>query len=922
MKKEVGLSILFFLIGYFSFAQDFTVKGILVDKETNNPLPGITVVMQNAIDTNVTKASITDSRGKFAFNGYFQQGFTLVFTAVGYEPLVKRMLQFNTETTAIDFGAIGLSRMSKELDAVVVRARPPLAQQKGDTLQFNASQFKTNPDASSEDLVRKVPGITVENGEVRAQGQVVRRVTLDGRELFGDDAIAALRNLPAEVVDKIQVLDRLSDQDKASGVTTGETQKEINIVTRVNMRNGQFGRVFAGYGTNNRYLVGGNNTILRGNRRISVVALANNVNRQNFSSQDLLGVTGGENGRGGNFQNANNFTVGQQNGINKTTAVGINYSDNWGDKMRVSGSYFFNRGENITSQVTNIQYFSTTIPDIHQTRNSISKNDNNRFNFRMEYNLDSFNKIIVTPNISFQKNNSNSLRHNQSVLSGQLLNDTKNSTHSDRSGASFNNTIFYSHRFYKPGRNFSINLNTAYNKREGVSYLDVLRTVYTNNISDDTTERRFTDQFNNGSQLSTNISYTEPLGKKSQLQVSYNPSYSKNTSEQEVYDYNTGTGKYSIFRDSLTNVFDNDTRVQNAGLAYRLGDVNNQFTAGVNYQNTTMENERTFPSVVSINKKFSNFLPNAMMRLKLSRNSTIRLHYRTATNTPWITQLQDVVNPNNRPFLSSGNPNLKQQYTHILSSNYRFTNTASGILLVGDLFAQKTDDYITNATYSLFGSDSAIGNGEVLKPGEQLTKPVNLDGYMNLRSYLTFAMPVKWIKSNLNLNGGIAYVKQPGLINSRQSMSNNVTFSLGTVLASNISEFVDFTISYSANFNTVHNDLRADLNQKYFSHSGGLQFHLLSQKGWFLHNDINNRLYTGLGEGFNQNFWLWNAGIGKKFLKDKKGELKVSVFDLLKQNRSVNRTILDDGGIRDDRNVVLTQYFMLTFTYNLRNWRS
>ena len=183
-------------------------------------------------------------------------------------------------------------------------------------------------------------------------------------------------------------------------------------------------------------------------------------------------------------------------------------------------------------------------------------------------------------------------------------------------------------------------------------------------------------------------------------------------------------------------------------------------------------------------------------------------------------------------------------------------------------------------------------------------------------------MPVKWIKSNLNLNGGIAYVKQPGLINSRQSMSNNVTFSLGTVLASNISEFVDFTISYSANFNTVHNDLRADLNQKYFSHSGGLQFHLLSQKGWFLHNDINNRLYTGLGEGFNQNFWLWNAGIGKKFLKDKKGELKVSVFDLLKQNRSVNRTILDDGGIRDDRNVVLTQYFMLTFTYNLRNWRS
>ena len=159
MKKKPGLIILFFLVSYFSFAQDLTVQGILVDKETNNPLAGITVVMRNAIDNNVTKTSLTDLKGRFAFNEYFQQGFTLVFTAVGYERLIKRTQELNAKTTAIDFGTIGLSRMSKELDAVVVTARPPLAQQKGDTLQFNASQFKTNPDASSEDLVRKVPGI-------------------------------------------------------------------------------------------------------------------------------------------------------------------------------------------------------------------------------------------------------------------------------------------------------------------------------------------------------------------------------------------------------------------------------------------------------------------------------------------------------------------------------------------------------------------------------------------------------------------------------------------------------------------------------------------------------------------------------------------------------------------------------------------
>lgn len=946
MAKKIAFSTIFLLTVLFLNAQSFTLTGKLQDDETKSAVRGATVVLKSASDTNFTKTSFTDSSGAFSFTDLKRDLFTIRFSSVGYASMLRTARIDSTDVAIKDLGIIIFPKSAKELAGVTVVGRTPPAQQKGDTLQFNASEFKTNPDASSEDLVRKVPGITVENGEVKAQGETVRRVTLDGRELFGDDATAALRNLPAEVVDKIQVFDRLSDQDRASGVTTGETQKEINIVTKANMRNGQYGRVYAGYGTDDRYMAGGNSTILKENRRISLVGLSNNVNQQNFSSQDLLGVTssgggggrgnfggggqrggggprggggGGGNFGGGNFGGGGNFLVGQQNGINKTNAFGINYSDNWGKKMRISGSYFFNNSENTTSQLTNTEYFSTNLPNINQTTNSITRNTNHRFSLRMEYTIDSFNRLIITPNASLQKNNSNSVRDNESILSGKLVNETNNATSSDRSGLNFNNNILYSHSFRKRGRNFSINLNTAYNSQDGESYLDVLRRVYTNGTPEDTTERRFTDQYSNGLRLSGNISYTEPLSQKSQLQVTYQPSYSKNTSEQEVFDYNIGSGKYSTFRDSLTNVFDNYTKTQNAGLAYRLGDMNNQFTVGVNYQNTQLENERTFPSPLNTNKRFSNILPNAMLRFKLSAKSNMRLFYRTSTNTPSVTQLQDVVNPNNRPFLTAGNPDLKQQYSQFVNTNYTYTNTAKGIVFVANLFAQKIDDYITNATYSVVNGDSSIGNGEVLKFGEQLTKPVNIDGYTNLRSFLTFAVPLKFIKSNLNMNGGLSYSKQPGLINSQENTSKNYTYSLGTVVASNVSQYIDFNISYTANFNKVSNDMRPDLDQKYFSHVGGLQFNLLSKTGWFFQNDLNNRVYTGLGEGFNQNFWLWNLGVGKKFLKDRKGELKLSVFDLLKQNRSISREITDSY-IQDVSNRVLTQYFMLTFTYNLRNF--
>jgi hypothetical protein len=306
-----------------------------------------------------------------------------------------------------------------------------------------------------------------------------------------------------------------------------------------------------------------------------------------------------------------------------------------------------------------------------------------------------------------------------------------------------------------------------------------------------------------------------------------------------------------------------------------------------------------------------------MWRKKISLHSSINLFYRANTNFPSVTQLQDVVNSSNLLSLSMGNPDLKQSYNHFLSARYTFTNTQKGQSFFANIFLQAQQNYISNATY-IASADSIIEQDNKLYAGSQLTKPVNLDGYKSLRSFFIFSQPVKFIKSNINLSTGFTYTTLPALRNDIKSMTDNYTYSAGIVIASNISEYIDFNLSYNANFNNAKNSIQQQ-DDRYINQVVGIQANLLSKSGWFLQNDVNNQTYSGLSAGYNQSYWLWNAAIGKKFLKNKVGELKLSAFDLLKQNQSITRTV-DPIYIVDSQSKVLQQYFMLTFTYSLKNF--
>lgn len=733
MIKPFTLSLLTVFITLIANAQTNSIRAVVMDQTDSTVLRGITVLLQQRKDSSVIARTVSDSAGRFNFFNLEADSFIIKTEAAGYQDHISLVFLQSSET---DLGTLFLARKGTDLDNVTVVAKTPPVSQKGDTVQYNASQYKVNADATAEELIKKMPGITVDRaGAVTAQGEQVRKVTVDGKDFFGDDATAALKNLPAEVIDKIQVFDRLSDQAQFTGFDDGNTNKSINIVTKTGVSNGQFGRVYAGYGTEGRYAAGGNASFFKGDRRWSFAGLFNNINQQNFSNEDLLGVTssagggrqgggnrGGGNRGGGGGGNANNFLVGQQNGISATNSIGVNYADKWGKKLEVTGSYFFNNSKTNNDQFSNAEYFLQGAENQLYNENSFTgaTNDNHRINMRMEYKLDSFNSFIFTPSLSLQDNdNANEVNGVRYYPGNNLISSTDYNRSGTTSGFSTNNNLLYRHSFPKKGRTISVNIGVGGSNRNGDIFLNSFNRYYDVTNQNDTI-RQQTDQLVDGTTYSGNIAYTEPVGKQGQLQFNYSPSISKNNADQQVYKFDPFSDKYEILDTTLSNKFDNTVTTQSGGISYRLGNRDNMFSIGVNYNYTQLQSDQFFPQVSQVNTSFGNLLPNIMWRKKLNTKSNIRIFYRASTNIPSVNQLQNVVNNTDPLFLSTGNPGLKQQFTNTLSARYTFTNTAKGTSLFTNVFMQQANNYIANATF-IATQDSVINNNVVLNKGAQLT---------------------------------------------------------------------------------------------------------------------------------------------------------------------------------------------------------
>ncbi len=337
--------------------------------------------------------------------------------------------------------------------------------------------------------------------------------------------------------------------------------------------------------------------------------------------------------------------------------------------------------------------------------------------------------------------------------------------------------------------------------------------------------------------------------------------------------------------------------------------------AGVSYQVAQLRGKQQFPYSSSITRSYYDVLPNAMLTYNIAEHTNLRMFYRTTTTAPSISQLQDIINNSNTLQLSTGNPNLNQSYAQTLTTRYMVTdvdNSRSTFLL---LSVVHTDDYIGNATITA-RRDTVLAGGVLMNPGTQLSYPVNLNGQWNVNSFFTHSLVVGSLKSNLNLTSGLTFARTPGLINQELNVVETYGPSAGAVLSSNVSQNVDFTLSYQGNYNISRNTFEPSLNSQYYYHTATIKNNFIFFDGVVFRNEIDNVLYSGLTGGYDKDTYLWNMSLGKKLFSKQQGELTFSVVDLLNQNKSVNRTVTGTY-VEDTQNNVLGRYFMLTFTYTV-----
>ena len=915
-----------------AWAQSVTIKGKVM--LADDPLPAAgAMVRLNAADTAKKdlrgRTTATDGNGLFTLNSREAKN-DVTISYLGYTP--KSVAVPVGSRGAVDLGVITLEPMSEAIERVEIVAQASMAKVAGDTTQYNAAAFKTNPDATAEDLLKKMPGVsTDENGKVQAQGQEVTKVLVNGKEYFDSDPSAALKNLPVDAVESIQIFDSQSDAAKFSGFDDGERVRTVNIVTKAGVTNSFFGKAYAGGGlfapwtqmggTAGRYAGGLGLNFWRGDHRLTIIAQANNVNNQGFTLGDVSSSGGGRRSGGGRGRNTaggtdiSGFSTPVRGGIQASQMVGLNYNGQFGSKFKMSAAYMYNGvGADIWNKIN--QTFVTT-PRVYESENSSGAfQHSHSFEARTEWNPSSTNRITFNPSVSYSNNFGSSTNWSQTYLDEKLSNSADNRYDTKLERLNANADLWWQHSFGGTGRTLSV--GGVVNGRRDMGNREQKSYYYTADAATGQLQRDSIVQigsvWGDGYTLTGSATYTEPLSAKSRLSANYSITYDKSISDKQGWNWDELTQHYSLVDTTTTNYFNRNYTTHVAGLGYTFVEGKAlTLNATVNYQNALLNNAQTSPSASRSGQnsyRFQTVLPSLRVSWNPSTGHNLNLMYNSNSIFPSVNQLQDVLNVDNPLQVSKGNPNLKQSYSNTLMLRYSYANTAKNInfWLMG--FGNLTDDYIS--THRIFLTQDTVINGTTLVRGAQYSEPVNLSGYVSARMMANVGFGIKPIKSNLNFQVGYSYGRTPSKQNNIDYVSNSNRINFGVSLTSNISENIDFTLYYRPGMN--YTTAGTGAFDRYVNHNVGGNVNWIFAKYFFVNADAQWVNSLGTQASYTQHYALVNAAVGAKFFKNRAGELRLACYDILDQNRSVYQSSADTYTQLTQTNI-LRQYFMLSFTY-------
>ena len=919
MKKILLILLSGFIWLTASAQKNGTIKGVVFDTIAKQPVSAATITVLQSKDSSLVTFTMTNSRGEFSLANVPYGDYRLLVTHVSYHN-VNKYFTVNDANKSIDLANIEVSDKNKVLEEVVIMAEAPPVTLIGDTVQYNAGSFKTKPNAVVEDLLKRMPGIQVEkDGTVKAQGQEVKRILVDGKEFFGTDPKIATKNLPADAVDKVQVYDKQSDMAQLTGFDDGQSEKTINLKLKKDKKKGVFGKVNAGGGTEGRYQGKFNVNSFKGARQMSVIGMGNNTNAEGFSFMDILSFSGGMNqlGGGGGGMNINissndplasSMGGGNNNSINTSWAGGANYNNIIGKKMEVQSNYFYNRYNPVTEQKLSRQYI---LPDSTYFYNQNSRTDNlsnsHRFNLTYDYLIDSMNSLRFTPTLSLQNSNNHSTSAYE-TLSEQLLRSNRgiSDNFSAGDGYNFNGTLLYRKKFKRRGRTFSLSVGTTLNNSDGNGELESVNEFYNKQgvlVKTDSIDQRSVSE-NEVRGYNTRAVYTEPLFKRSLLEFSASKNESRSVSDKVTYDYDRNSGKHDILNTLLTNNYENIYGTTTAGIRLRTQKKKYNYSFGLTWQNADLKGTITSGIKDSvITKSFYNLLPNARFQYNFTRFKNLQLDYRASTNQPSVSQLQplpDISNPLN---IKLGNPNLKQEFTHRINANYTGMNP----------FRNKS--FFWFSSYS-FTNNKIVSFDVVDSFGIKLTTPVNVNGVYNLSNDISVGWPLRFMKATLNFNTGVGYSKSIQFINTNRNNIYNISFDPSVEISKSFKDKIDLSLRGGVTFNKAKYSLQSSLNNNYLTQDYSIDAGWQLPMNFYLSTDFTYTISSKRSEGYNAKVPLWNASFSKLFLKYNRGEMKISVHDLLNENQAIVRTT-NSNYIEDQSNRVLKRFYLLSFTYSL-----
>ena len=897
------LMLLMILFSPMAFAQQsgVNVTGSVVEQGSDTPIEQATVRLLNVKDSAMVRGVVSARNGSFTLKNVKKGSYLLHITFIGYDPLYQP-LQITGKKNPVNVGKLELSDGAIELGEAVVIGKAPEVTVRNDTVEYNADSYKVTEGSVLEDLLKKMPGVEVDSeGKITVNGKEVKKVMVDGKEFFSDDPKVASKNLPAKMIDKLQVLDKKSDMAQMTGFDDGEEETVINLTVKPGMKQGWFGNAYGGYGSKDRYE--GNAMVNRfvNNDQITFMGGTNNTNNMGFSdlASTMFSGMGGGGGRRGGF--------GAGSGITSSGNAGLNFSKEFKpDKLTLGGNTRYSHSDNDARSKSDRQNILPGDSSSYDNSEAMSrtKSDNFGVDFRLEWKPDTMTQLIFRPSFSL----SHSMNDNFSdatTLDNErdTVNTNKSSNYSESNGYNLNASIDFSRKLNNKGRVFSATLSggNSNSYSDGMNRSDIVYFNQTDALKNSIIDQR-SRYDNKGFNYRAYVSWVEPIGHNNFIQATYSISQRKQEALKNVYNQDAD-GIYNVLDSAYNQSYRNNFISQRASLSFKSQRAKFNYTIGLNLDPSYSSSENFVgdTTLSKITRKVVNLSPMAQFNYMFDKRTNLRIMYNGRTSQPSMTQLQPVADISDPTNITIGNPDLNPRYTNNVFIRFQqFTPEKQRAFMI-----MANGSYIINdiVSYTSYNQETGV----------KTTTYKNVNGNYSGNVRMMLNTPLKNKKFSINSMTMASFANSNGYINEEKNTNRNLILSERGGIDFR-SSYLDLGVNGNIRYNATSNSLQKENNQNTFNYGAGGYTTIYLPLNFKIESDVNWSTNSGYGDGFKQNEVLWNASASKSFLKNNQGTLRFKIYDILQQRSNISRSVTASY-IQDSEYNTLGSYFMVHFIY-------